>query len=121
MTSARGHKSLFVMCDFDSNYIDAEPIKNHTDPELPRAWERCYESFRRAGFHAVLQRIDNEVSKKIIAHAEKNGIEMEVVAPGNHRTNPAERAIQTLKGHVISIISGPDPDFPLDQWDLLVP
>ena len=54
------------------------------------------------GFHAVLQRIDNEISKKMIADIERSGIEIEIAAPGNHRANPAERAIQALKSHMIS-------------------
>ena len=55
----------------------------------------------------------------MIQHIESNGINVEIAPPGNHRTNPAERAIQTLKHHMISIFSGVDPDFPMDQWHLL--
>ena len=35
--------------------------------------------------------------------------------------NLAERAIQSVKNHIISILAGADPDFPKDQWDLLLP
>jgi hypothetical protein len=38
-----------------------------------------------------------------------------------HRRNIAERAIQTYKGHFISIIAGVSNDFPIHQWDELVP
>ena len=103
-TSAEGHTALFVMFDFDSSYIGAEPIRGSTEGELARAWSRCCGDLKRAGFHAVLQRIDSKISKKMIAHIESNGIEIEVAAPGNHRANPAERAIQALKSHMISIL-----------------
>ena len=121
VASARGHTALLAMCDFDSNCIDAEPIKGQSENELIRAWERCCEDLRRAGFRAVLQRIGSETSKKMITHIEKSGLKIEVAAPGNHRTNPVERAIQSLKGHMISIISSLGPGFPMDQWDLLMP
>ena len=121
VTSARGHNGLFVMYDYDSNYMNAIPIKGHKTKELMRAWDLCYEDLRRAGFYAILQRIDNEITNRMIDHIETNGINVEIAPPGNHRTNPAERAIQTLKHHMISIFSGMDPDFPMDQWDLLMP
>ena len=31
---AEGHTALFAMLDFDSNYIDAEPIKGNSEDEL---------------------------------------------------------------------------------------
>ena len=39
----------------------------------------------------------------------------------DHPTNPAERAIQTFKNYFIAIISGTNPEFPSNCWDLLVP
>ena len=47
-------------------------------------------------------------------------LEFELVSPDNHRTNYAERAIQTFKAHFIAILSGTDPSFPPDCWDLLI-
>ena len=41
-------------------------------------------------------------------------------SPGDHLTNPAERDFQTFKNHFIAIISGTDPEFPSNCWDLLV-
>ena len=40
---------------------------------------------------------------------------------GDHWTNPAECVIQTFKNHFIAIISGTDPDFLSNCWDLLAP
>ena len=34
--------------------------------------------------------------------------------------NEAERAIQIFKAHFIAILSGADPDFPKNYWDLLL-
>ena len=41
----------------------------------------------------------------------------QLVPPHNHRANAAERAIQTFKTHVITILTGIDPKFPISQWD----
>ncbi len=45
-----------------------------------------------------------------------NGITYELVPPGQHRRNQAERAIQTFKSHFISILAGVDDKFPLSLW-----
>jgi hypothetical protein len=44
----------------------------------------------------------------------------ELVPPDNHRSNRAERAIQTFKRHFISILSGADNKFPLSLWCALL-
>ncbi|KAL7483838.1 hypothetical protein ACHAW6_009477, partial [Cyclotella cf. meneghiniana] len=38
-----------------------------------------------------------------------------------HQRNAAERAIQTFKGHLISVLAGVSEDFPINQWDELLP
>jgi hypothetical protein len=43
-------------------------------------------------------------------------IQFELVPPGNHRRNHAERAIQTFKAHFITILAGVDDKFPLSLW-----
>ena len=52
---------------------------------------------------------------------EKENITYQLVPPHNHRANAAERAIQTFTSHFKSILATADPDFPLAQWDLLLP
>jgi hypothetical protein len=50
-----------------------------------------------------------------------NNITVEYVPPGDHRTNPAERAIRTGKNHLISSIATCHITFPPDLWHLLLP
>ena len=47
-------------------------------------------------------------------------IDFQLVPPGVHRRNAAERAIRTFKNHFIAILCGLDKDFPLHLWDRLV-
>ena len=49
------------------------------------------------------------------------GIGYQLVPPYNHKTNLAERAIQTFKNHFKTGLSLCHPDFPRNQWDRLIP
>ena len=44
----------------------------------------------------------------------------QLVPPHIHRENKAERAIQTLKGHLKAGLATLDPDFPIQEWDRLI-
>ena len=49
------------------------------------------------------------------------GIDYQLVPPGVHRRNAAERAIRTFKNHFIAGLCSTDKNFPLHLWDQLVP
>ena len=66
-------------------------------------------------------RLDNEISIDLITAIKEQDLKYELVSPGDHRQNLAERAIQTWKTHFISIRNGIDPSFPQNCWDLLLP
>ena len=40
--SNRGNTSLMVFYDIDANYIDAEPIRNHADPQMIGAYQKLW-------------------------------------------------------------------------------
>ena len=44
-----------------------------------------------------------------------------MVPPKTHRSNAAERAIQTYKNHFKAGLASLDPDFPIKEWDRLIP
>ena len=44
-------------------------------------------------------------------------IKLELTPVAQHRTNRAERAIRTWKGHFIAIMAGIDPECPLSLWE----
>ena len=48
-------------------------------------------------------------------------VKFQLVPPYLHRTNAAERAIQTYKDHIIAGLSRCNPNFPLHLWDRLIP
>ena len=52
---------------------------------------------------------------------EKENINYQLVPQHIHGSNLAERAIQTFKNHLKSGLATVDPDFPLAEWDRLIP
>ncbi len=81
-----------------------------------KAYQRIINRMRAAGLGLKKHILDNEASKAFKDKIRDNGMEYELVPPGNHRRNQAERAIQTFKAHFISILAGVDDKFPLSLW-----
>ena len=52
VTSARGHKYVFVMYDYNANYIHATPIKSRKSEELIRGFRESYEVLTKHGIRA---------------------------------------------------------------------
>ena len=62
--------------------------------------------------------MDNEVSDAYKQAIIDMQMEYQLITPHVHRANIAEKAIQTFKGHFISIMAGVDDSFPLHLWTL---
>ena len=65
VTSARGHNYIFVLYDYDTNYIRAVPIKSREKTVLLKSLKDSFDMFRRKGIRPKLVKMDNEVSKKM--------------------------------------------------------
>ena len=119
--SVNGNRYLMVMVEIDSNYIDAEPMKNKTGAEHIRAYLALLTRIRATGVCDPKTHIlDNEASNDYQAEIKKH-TKMQMVPPDTHRRNIAERAIQTFKSHFIAILAGVDPRFPIFLWCKLLP
>ena len=88
-----------VLYDFDSDVIDATAIKSRKTEDLIEGYEKLYQHLKEGGIQPVLHKLDNEVSKQMIDAIKENNLKYQLVPPGDHRTNPAEREIQTFKNH----------------------
>ena len=119
-TSLSGNKYILIIFVDDANAILAEPMKNKTEGEYLRVYDKIHHKLTIRGFKPQLQKMDNEASKKLKDRIVTNECKYQLVPPHNHRTNPAERAIQTFKAHFISILCTTDPTFPLYLWDKLL-
>ena len=120
--SSRGYNYIFVAYHYDANYIALRPIKNRSAGELCRVYQEVFTFFAERGLAPLHHKMDNECPKaleNIIIHTNKNTLQL--VPPNDHRTNPAERAIQTAKAHLIAGLSSVDPLSPLYLWCCLLP
>eukprot|EP00536_Pseudo-nitzschia_multiseries_P018409 jgi/Psemu1/55461/gm1.55461_g len=100
------------MYDYDSNYIDVEPIQSRKSEDILRGFTACYTQMKEDNVHAKIVRMDNETSKKLVTYITKSNLDYQLALPGDHRLNHAERAIQTFKNHFIARLNGVDNNFP---------
>ena len=111
-TSQQGNRYIMVAIHLDANYIFVEPMRNRTKDEMIRAYETIITRMRIAGLGIKKHTLDNEASDAFKKFIRLQETEFELVPPGNHRRNQAERAIQTFKAHFIAILAGVDDKFP---------
>ena len=122
VTSSSGNAYLFILYDYDSNAILAEPIKNRSAESILEAYKICHARLSKAGLKPKLHRLDNECSRILKEYmTEEAQVDYQIVPPGVHRRNAAERAIRTFKNHLIAGLCSTHPDFPMKLWDRLIP
>ena len=76
--------------------------------------------FHIAGIQPEVYLLDNEISQEFKSALQKEKYYFQLVPPHCHRTNLAERAIQTFKSHFKAGLASVNPDFPLAEWDRLI-
>jgi hypothetical protein len=100
----------------DANYIFIELMRSRLKEEMIRAYKKIANRMKAAGLGQRKHTLDNEASDAFKQYIRQQQIQFELVPPGNHRCNQAERAIQTFKEHFISILAGIDNKFTLSLW-----
>jgi hypothetical protein len=116
--SSSGHNDLMVLYDWDSNHIFAQPFKNRTSHCIKDAYKALHKRLCAAGLRPKLQRLDNECSAILKQFLKDKNVDYQLVPPGVHRRNAAERAICTFQNHFITDLCSIDKDFPLHLWDI---
>ena len=111
-TSAKGHRCVMVMEDSNAGQILATGIKSRKKEHLITGFITMYETLKKVGINPIIHRIGNEFLKDLIEEIESRNLKYQIAPPGNHRTLPAERSIQTFKNHFESILYGCDPGYP---------
>jgi hypothetical protein len=119
--SLRGAEYIMVMKCSDTGFIHVESMRTRSSKDMVLAMESGITFFRDCGIVHEAIRTDNETSGNLKETLRKLNIRPEYVAPHNHRQNPAERDIRTFKNHFIATLCTTDQDFPLSEWDLLLP
>ena len=84
VTSSRGHKFLMVLVNVDGNYINAEPVKDHTDASLIQACTVLWKWLTASKTVApTLHMLDNEASAAFKATIKSN-CDLQLVPPDTH-------------------------------------
>ena len=118
--SSQGSNSIVLMYDYDSNAILAEPISNRKATTILAATKKLHDILRSKGRGPQLHILDNECSDIMKQYLQSSNIKYQLAAPGQHRTNAAERAIRTFKNLFIAGLCSTDNEFPIHLWDRLL-
>ncbi len=122
ITSARRNKYIMVAVELDGNNIDGEPIQSRKAKSLTEAYQAIFQRWKATGVICPNWHIlDNEAPEELKQAIRENNCRVELTPADQHRWNAAERAIQTFKGHFISVLAGVVDGFPINQWDELLP
>ena len=119
--SSRGNHYIFVLYHQDTNSIHTVALPNRKAASIRDAWESIYKKLRFQGHPVHLHILDNECSQDLKDAFQSYQISFQRVPPKEHRANAAERAIRTFKNHFVSILCTVDSQFPLSEWDRLLP
>ena len=119
--STRGYKYIFILYDYDSNSILAEPLRTRNAGELKQAWIKLHVKLQNSGFHPSTYIMDNEAANELKQAILKYKLSYQLTPPHIHRINAAERAIRTFKNHFLAGLATVDPSFPINEWDRLIP
>ena len=119
--SSRGYNYVMVVYDYDSNALLSTPLKTRQASELTKAWTKLHTRLEKNGYAPELHILDNECSDELKRAFKKYNVAFQRVPSHVHRSNAAERGIQTWKNHFCSGLATCDPKFPLTEWDLLMP
>ena len=83
-------------------------MKNSSAGEMSRVYLVLVSRLRNAGVSPKMHILDNKCSEEFKAQIGKNNMTFQLAHPHDYRRNIAEKAIQTFKGHFISILCGAD-------------
>ena len=113
MRSLDGMVSVFILYDWTSNVILAEPVANTKDKTLVATFKDKGEYLAKRSFKPAFNILDNVASKEVRAYLKSEDIKIQLVKPHNHRVNAAEKAVQTFKNLFLLGLGTVDQDFPL--------
>ena len=111
----------YVLISEMDGYIHADPLASRHHTAYISSFTRTIAFFTALGRIPFFLRLDNETSLPLDAFIKRQGITLQYCPPGMHRSNRAERSIQTFKNHAIATFCTTAKDFPLVLWDRLLP
>ncbi len=111
-----------VAVELHGNYIDAKPLQTRQAKDLTSAYQKIYQHWKATGVICPNWHIlDKKAPEQFMQVIHENNCRVEFMPADIHRQNAAEKGIQTCKGHFISVLAGISDDFPIREWDELLP
>ena len=111
--STRGMKYVCIFYIYDANFIKSVPIKSREKKELLRAYQEVYKFCEQRGFKPKLHKLDNKTLKDVEDFIARQQASVQYTPPDMHRTNPAERGLQTWKLCKKSLLASLPKGFPI--------
>ena len=105
---------------YDGNCILGAPLKDRRGTTIAEAWHSMHNDFKKSGASPTSYVLDNEISADLVKVFDNEKITYQLATPYKHN-KLAERAIQTYKAHFKAGLATVDPNFPLAEWDRLIP
>ena len=107
------------------NYVKASAVKDFTGATFLKHYTSHIEDFETAkpgiSYCPTIEVMDNVMFTDLRKYFKRKKITAQLVPPGSHRANNAERAIQTFKKALISALATANPDFPLEAVEHITP
>ena len=100
LRSVNGNTAIFILYDWASNAILANPIKDAKNYTMVEAFTKNVKYLSACGVKPEYNIMDNVASKEIRNYLSKDKIKLKLVEPHNYRANASKRAIQTFKNHL---------------------
>ena len=97
------------------------PIPNRQAQTISCAWTTLTNRLTKNGHRYKNFILDNEISSDLKQTFKKYEIKYQCVPPKIHQQNAAERAIQTFKNHFLAGLATCNEQFPIQEWDKLLP
>ena len=104
--SSRGNHYILVDHAHAPDVILVRPIKNHCKETLLDAHSEIVAYLTAHGARPASVRCDNKCSKELHAFFVDEQINLLLVPPYDHRTNPAKHATDIFKWHFLVAFSG---------------
>ena len=96
-----------------TNYILLRSLASRTDVDMSKAFKDLYAYLEEHNLKPKLHVLDNKCSRAIKSFIRKEGADIQLVKPHNHRVNAAETVVKTAKYHMIASLAMLDPSCPL--------
>ena len=100
--SVSGNKYEFILYDYNSNTIHADPITSRTQLQLLHARKKIIKIVENNGLKPCLKRLENECYTALKEFMDSESIKFQITPTGLHFHNLTECAIQTFKKHFIA-------------------